>query len=68
MLVKKLSKNRDDVDSNGYVEMKNIDTDVQENGDNVITINDQTETMNRRSEPVRIYVIIVRVLSSLHYE
>jgi hypothetical protein len=55
MLVKKLSKNRNDVDSNGYVEMKNIDTDVQENGDNVITINDQTETMNRRSEPVRIY-------------
>ncbi len=47
--------------------MKDIDLDLQENGDSLIIIDDQPDTINCQSEQVYINIPIRRALSSFYF-
>jgi Trk K+ transport system NAD-binding subunit len=49
--------------------MNNLHANIQENGNSVIIIDDQTDTINRQNEPVcYIYMLIDPALFSFHYK
>jgi hypothetical protein len=52
MFVRKLLKKRRETDAKVYVDMKNIDAPVEEDGNNVIIMTNQGHTIKRPNEPV----------------
>ncbi len=56
MFFQKLLKNRTDIEPEVYASMKNIDAEVQENGNSVIIIDDQVDTTNVYTEQVCVYI------------
>lgn len=60
MFVRKLLKNQNHNDYNVYVNMTNIDTNVQRNSNHVIIMDAQADIGNPQSEQVCIYVYIRR--------
>jgi hypothetical protein len=57
MFFQKLFKNRTHAGSKVYVNMKSIETDVQENDHSVIIINDQADTTHSQTEQVCVHII-----------
>jgi hypothetical protein len=57
MFFQKLFKNRTHAGSKVYVNMKSIETDVQENDHSVIIINDQADITHSQIEQVCVHII-----------
>ncbi len=57
----KLFKNRNDGSSSVYVSMKNLEANVEQNGDSVIIIDNQVHTTNSQNKPVSIHIYLLVV-------